>query len=129
MKRRQRKGISRQRILRTTWPSVVGASSSCDMPWPFGLGVGNLYADRVEHGPGLDEGLVVLGRGGGVGDDAAADGDVREAVLEDHCADGDVEVESAVRADGADRAAVGAAAGGLEFVDDLHGADLWGAGD
>lgn len=44
-------------------------------------------------------------------------------------ADRDVERHGPVRGDPADGAAVGAARGGLELLDDLHGADFGCAGD
>src|SRR5439155_27388028 len=65
----------------------------------------------------------------GIGDDAAADVDVDLLWRRNHRADRDVELDVPIAGDVADRAAVGAAADGLELVDDLHGADLWRAGD
>ena len=48
---------------------------------------------------------------------------------DDHGAQGEGHVHAAVVGDVAETAAVGAAPGGFEFVDDFHGADLGGAAD
>ncbi len=69
---------------------------------------------------GFYEGFIVLGARVAVGDDSGADGEVDAIVVGDHGADGDVELDVAVDGKVADRAAVRAAAGGLELFDDLR---------
>ena len=72
---------------------------------------------------------MVFALGGGVGDDAAAGLDEGFAVLEQNGAEGDAGVVVAVEAEVAYGPRVGAAFAFFEFVQDLHGADLGGAGD
>src|SRR3954454_15891465 len=89
----------------------------------------NSNPQRVEQRLGLHQRFLVLRGRVGVGDDAAAHGDVGLAVLDDHGADGEVELDGAVGGEVADRAAVGASANGFQLFDDLHGADLRRPGD
>ena len=77
----------------------------------------------------LCDGFFVFVFGDGVGDDAGAGLDVEDAVAPDDGAEGDAGVHVAGEIEVADGAAVGAAAGGFEFVDDLHGADFGCAAD
>ena len=72
---------------------------------------------------------MVFAFGSRVGDDAAAGLDIRFAVLEQHSAQRDAGVVVAVEAEVTDGAGVGAAFAFFEFVEDLHRADLGGAGD
>lgn len=82
-----------------------------------------------QHGLGFGESFLVFFYGVGVGDDAAADGEVGGVLEEGDGADGDGEGEVAGGEEGGDGAAVGVAAVGFEFVDDFQGADLGGPGD
>ncbi len=77
----------------------------------------------------FEEGFAVLVFGDGVGDDAAAYSHGGLAILEDERTDGDAERGGAVGGDVADGSGVDAAGMGFELADDLHGADLGGAGD
>ena len=64
-----------------------------------------------------------------IGHDAAADGKLPPAAAGSDRADQDVQVHRAVEAEIAQRAAIGAAGGRLQFGDDLHRADLRRPGD
>jgi hypothetical protein len=90
-----------------------------------------LYGDveRFEHRDGFGERFFIFGERVAVGDDAAADWDVDVIAFGNHCADGDVELHGAIGGQITDRAAVGAAADGFQFFDDLHCADFRCAGD
>ena len=88
----------------------------------IGLAAGKL--DRAHRGGRLGDRLLVLVRGLGVGDRAAAGLHVGDAVLDDDRADVNRGVEIAGIAEVADRAAVAAALDRLELVDDLHRAHL-----
>src|ERR1700761_4664444 len=94
---------------------------------PVRLGAGDL--DRAEDRARLVHRLVPLVVRLRVDDGAAAGLHVHAAVLDHDGADVDRRVEVAVPAQVADRAAVAAALDRLELVDDLHRADLWGAGE
>src|SRR5690606_19508279 len=72
---------------------------------------------------------VPFGPGNGIVDDAGAGLDVQHAVLDDGGADGDGGIHVAVPGQVADRTRVDAALDRLQFVDDLHGADLRRAAD
>ena len=65
--------------------------------------------------------------GNGVGDDACAGLHVALAVDGEHGADGDAGVEVSGEVGVEDCAAIGAAAGGFELLDDLHGANFGSA--
>src|ERR1700679_3705245 len=84
---------------------------------------------RGEEAAGFGEGFFVFGGGVGIGDDAGADTEVREVVFANGGADGDGELAFAIETEVAERAGVGAAGDGFEFVNDFHGANFWGAGD
>ena len=73
--------------------------------------------------------LLVFEFGDGVGDDAGAGLYGAFAADGEHGADGDAGIEVAGEVGVEDCAAVSAAAGGLELLDDLHGADLGRAGE
>src|ERR1039457_4057354 len=85
--------------------------------------------DGADDGLGLIERLLVLEFGDGVGDDASAGLNVALAVGGHQGADGDAGVEIAGEVRVEHRAAVGAAAGGFQLFENLHGADLGSAGE
>jgi len=74
-------------------------------------------------------GFFVFAVGGGLGGDAAADGELPVAAGGGDGADEDAEVQGTVEAEIAEGAAIGAAGGGFELGDDLHGPDFGGTGD
>ena len=77
----------------------------------------------------LGQGLVIFCSGVRQQRDAAAGMDARLAVAEHDRSDRDVGVHRAVEAEIADRPAIDAARHPLDLGDDLHGAQLRGAGD
>lgn len=83
----------------------------------------------MQHAFRLVPGFFELTLGIGIGDDAAADGNLPPAAGRRNRADEDVGVHLIANADVTERAAVGAADGGFQFGDDLHGADFGDAGD
>ncbi len=85
--------------------------------------------DGADDGSGLVTALFVLGLGNGVGDDAGAGLNVALVTVEEEGADGDTAVEVAAEVGIDDGAAVDAAADGFHLLNDLHGADLGGAGE
>src|ERR687893_2476721 len=90
-----------------------------DLPLqPHLAATGDLQGPR--HRPRLVAGLLVLEGGHGVGDDAAAGLEVRDAPFQERGAQRYAGVEAAVHAVVAGGTGVGAAAGGLQLVDDLH---------
>src|SRR2546423_4547374 len=64
-----------------------------------------------------------------IGHNAGAGLDVVDSVLPHDGSQGDAGVHVAGKIDVADSAAIGAAAGGLQLVDNLHGADFLSAAD
>src|SRR5271157_5583918 len=84
--------------------------------------------DGGEKRAGLVHGLVEFEGRNRVGHDARAGLDVRRAAFAHHGADHNAGVEAARKVDVAERAAVDAAPYRFQFVNDLHGADLGGAG-
>src|SRR6478672_9756202 len=69
--------------------------------------------------------FLELGRGIRVDHDPRAGLHERFALRHDHCADRDAEIEVAGEIQVADRTRVEPAARRLEFLDDLHRANLW----
>src|ERR1700678_1907144 len=65
----------------------------------------------------------------GIGDDAATSLNVGAAVFCDESTQRDAGIEVAREIEIENRASVDSAARGFEFVDDLHGADFWRAGN
>src|SRR5690606_38764677 len=102
------------------------SSAACAPPAASDLAVeAGLHQLRgAQHRARLVLGLLPLVLGNRVGDDARGSFDVERAVLDDRGADRDREVEVADERDVAAGAAVQAAPGRLELVDDLHRADL-----
>lgn len=77
----------------------------------------------------LGDGLLILGLPVGVSDDAATAPAADLAVLDQQAANGNGTVHLAAHVEIQERAAVEAAPGRLELIDDLHGADLRRTGD
>src|SRR5262249_30182271 len=93
-------------------------SRSCRRARSFG------QVDRGLEGGELPPALVVLGARVGVGDDAGAGLEEREAVVEDDGADGDTGVDRIARQGVPDGARVRAATVVLELGDQLHRSHL-----
>ena len=74
-------------------------------------------------------GFCVLGLFPRIRHQATTAPDVQSAGIGDQGTDGDGRIHMATHIDVAEATAVGAASIRLQFVDDLHGANLGGAGD
>src|SRR6185437_15230879 len=96
-----------------SWKSEAGAS----------------HLEGAHHGAGLVDALDVLLLRDRIGDHAGADLDLSHAAAQDDGTDEDAGAEIALVIEVEDAAAVGAAAGGFELLDDLHGADLGRTGE
>ena len=83
----------------------------------------------IEQIADLGQGFLVLKLHERVGYDTAAAPAMDSLAMADQAANGDVEVHLTLAAQVADAAAIQAAAHRLQLLDDLHRADLWGAGD
>src|SRR2546428_9622034 len=84
---------------------------------------------RAEHPLRLVQGLLILGLGHRVRDDAAADVEGEALVGDHHGPDGDVQVGLPVPAQIADGAGIDAPPRGLQLLDDLHRAHFWRSGN
>src|ERR1700722_8988830 len=82
-----------------------------------------------DDGASFVDGFLVFAGGDGIGDDTATSLNVGAAIFGDQGAQRDAGIEIAGKIEIENCASVNAAAGGLEFVDDLHGANFWRAGN
>src|SRR5262249_14923341 len=74
-------------------------------------------------------GFIVFGGGDGVGDDASAGVEMGRTVFADGGTNGYTQLAFVVEAEVTERAGVGTAGDGFEFVDDFHGAEFGRAGN
>jgi hypothetical protein len=72
-------------------------------------------------------GFIILILRLGIEHDTAAGLNVELAILDNGRPQGDARIEVAVPSEISHRASINAAARGLQFIDDLHGADFGGA--
>lgn len=89
---------------------------------------GSLGAQSLQHALRFVPGFFKFALGIGIGDDAAADGNLPPAARRSDRADEDARVQLVADADVSERTAVRATDGGLELRDDLHGANFGDAG-
>src|SRR3981189_1369543 len=91
------------------------------------FGVGSF--EGADKGFGFVYAFLEFANGVGVRDYAAAGLNVRDAVLDNHSAQGDAGIEIAREIEIENSPGVDAAARFFEFLDDFHGPDLWRAGN
>ena len=116
--------------MREAWPISTATRQDCKKL--FGaVSAGPAVCDFQSGNDGARfvDGFLIFALWDGIGDDATTGLNVGAAIFCDQSAQRDAGIEIAGKIEIKNGPGVNAAAGGLKFVNDLHGANFWRAGN